>query len=182
MTNTAERVGEAINGNRALLYYPQVHRLDLVFARALLESATVITVFVVIMGAHAVYVGRLEIDDPLRVMATLLLGSLFGTALGLNFCMLGVVTQTIDRLRGPIMRPLFWISGIFFTIQAVPHELRRYVLVNPLFHVTELVRSAWFRTYEAPHASSWYVIWWILAMMVAGLLLERAVRRKIEVG
>ena len=37
---TAEKGSQAINGNKALLFYPQVQTLDLIFARGALELAT----------------------------------------------------------------------------------------------------------------------------------------------
>jgi hypothetical protein len=47
------RIGEAINGNKPLLFYPPVQPLDLVIARASLETATLTAVFAVIMGGTA---------------------------------------------------------------------------------------------------------------------------------
>src|SRR5690349_10426097 len=43
------RIGEAINGNKPLLFYPQVQPIDLVWARAALETATLTAVFVIVM-------------------------------------------------------------------------------------------------------------------------------------
>lgn len=182
VTNTSEKTAEAINGNRAMLYYPQVHPLDTIFSRALLEAATLITVFGLIMAAHAFATRSMAIDDVLGVVAGLTLCSLLGTSLGLVFCVLGVVTNFLDRIRGTLMRPLFWISGVFFTAESLPRGLRDVALYNPILHAVELVRGAWFRSYDAKHASAAYVIGWILVLMVSGLLIERRVRHRIEVG
>ena len=48
--NTVKRVAEAINGNKALLFYPQVNPIDLVIARVFLEFTTYVGVFLVLMG------------------------------------------------------------------------------------------------------------------------------------
>lgn len=180
--STSERIAESINGNRALLYYPQVHRLDLAFARALLEAATLVVVFVLILGGNALRTGELEIHDPLGVLLALGAASLLGTGLGLVFCMAGVVTSFLDRIRGTLLRPLFWLSGIFYSAASLPAELRRYAMYNPIFHVLELLRGAWTRVYDDHYASPGYVIAWILGLLSVGLLLELAVRHKVEVG
>jgi capsular polysaccharide transport system permease protein len=180
--STSERVAESIHGNRALLYYPQVHRLDLVFARALLEAATLMSVFFVIMAADMLYTRDYAIDDPLGVLLGLIAASVFGTATGMVFCMLGVVTTFVDRIRATVLRPLFWISGIFYTANELPVDLRRIALYNPILHIIELVRDAWSQEYVSHDASAAYVIGWILVLFTAGLLLEQLVRRKVDLG
>ena len=39
------------------------------------------------------------------------------------------------------MRPLFWISGIFFAAEALPDGVRAVLLRNPVLHTTEFVRA-----------------------------------------
>lgn len=182
VTTTAERAAEAINGNRTLLYYPQVHRLDLVFARALLEAATLITVFVIIIATDGLLTGRVHIEDPFGVMLVLILASFFGTALGLVYCMLGVVSTLVERLRGPLLRPLFWVSGIFFTANELSDNVRSILLWNPFLNVIELLRGSWSAYYEPRGASVEYVLSCALVLFALGLLLERRVRTKVEVG
>jgi capsular polysaccharide transport system permease protein len=177
------RIGEAINGNKPLLFYPQVQPIDLVWARAALETATLSAVFVIVMGAGAFFRGQIpRVDDVLMVMAGLLLAALLGTSLGLLLCMLGALSNVVERLRGPLMRPLFWVSGLFFTVEEVPEGARRALLLNPVVHTVELVREGWFASYDSPSASVPYVLYFTLAFFTAGLLLERIVRRKIELS
>jgi capsular polysaccharide transport system permease protein len=177
------RVGDSINGNRPLLFYPPVQPLDLVLARASLETATLSAVFVVVMGAAAMLRGEIpHVDSLLRVMGGITLAAGLGTSLGLLLCMLGVLSNVVERLRGPVLRPLFWVSGLFYTLDDVPPGVRELFLYNPILHVVELVRDGWFPEYNAPQADPVYVLWFILAFALVGLLLERVVRRKIELS
>lgn len=178
---SARQVAESINGNRALLYYPPVQPIDLALARAVLEAATYLTVFVVLMGGHALVLQNLEIDDLLTVLCGFALASLLGASMGLVFCCLGQISNAVDRARGPLLRPLFWISGIFFTAESLPGHIRGPALLNPVFHCVELVRAGWYPTYGAQHADAGYVLAWIGVLAVIGLLLERVIRRRIEV-
>ncbi|MBA2544166.1 MAG: ABC transporter permease [Deltaproteobacteria bacterium] len=179
-SNTIMRVADAINSNKALLYYPQVRPIELVISRAALEAATFIAVFVLMMSAEALISQRLELEDPLLVIGGLLAASALGTGLGLVFCALGQVSTLADRVRGPLMRPLFWISGIFFTVGSLPDNAREAVLWNPMMHVTELVRAGWFPGHDANYFDLGYVLWWIGGLTLVGLILERWVRRRID--
>src|SRR5690606_26323539 len=117
----------------------------------------------------------------LLVCAGMLLGCLFGTALGLVLCTLSILSNAVDRLRGPLFRPVFWMSGLFFTAESLPTNVRDFMLWNPVLHCVELVRDGWFPSYQARHASIPYVLACIVVLLFAGLTLERVVRSKVEV-
>lgn len=177
--NSVVRVSEAINGNKSLLYYPQVRPIDLVMARSALEAATFAAVFLLLLGGRALYVQELRVDSPLHVIAGMAMASLLGTGFGMIFCALGQIAPSVERARGPMMRPLFWVSGIFFTVGMLPEEVRAVMLLNPVLHATEMVRDGWFSGYVGYQVAT-YQVSWVLSLLLVGLLLERAVRRKIE--
>lgn len=178
----ANQVSQSINGNKALLFYPQVRTLDIVGARTILECVTYASVFSLFVLAHALYVQQWPtVDDLLVTIFGFALAAGLGTGLGLVFCALEVLTSTAGRVRGPLLRPLFWCSGLFYTANGLPTNARDILLYNPVLHVIEIVRDGWFPAYEARYADPGYAIAWVLCLLVLGLLLERAVRRKIEV-
>jgi capsular polysaccharide transport system permease protein len=182
-SNNVGRIGDAVNGNKGLLFYPQVHPIDLVWARALLESATIVLVFVVLMLGGTLFSHELLApDDALRVGFGLVLAALLGTSIGLVLCMLGVVVPVVERLRGPLMRPMFWLSGLFYTLDDVPGNARTFLLYNPVLHVIEYVRAAWFSEYDSPSVSAGYVLGNIIFFMALGLALERVVRKRIDLS
>lgn len=178
----ANQVSESINGNKALLFYPQVRPIDIAISRTVLEVMTYAMVYAVFLVGHALFTQEWPaVEDALMVIVGFALATGLGLALGLVFCALGVLTKLADRVRGPLLRPLFWCSGIFFTANDLPTNVRDLMLYNPLMHVTEVVRDGWFPAYHTRHADIGYVTMWMLCLMTLGLLLERAVRRKIEV-
>jgi capsular polysaccharide transport system permease protein len=179
--SSAHRVADSINGNRGLLFYPHVQPLDLAIARSILEAATYGGVFIVLMGANALYLREFVIDSALLVAAGFVLASLLGTALGLVFCSLAQYSNAVDRARGPLLRPLFWISGIFFAANQLPTAAADLLGYNPVLTAIELVRSGWYPGYSSAHAHVGYALMCVLTLSFAGLTLERAVRRRIEV-
>lgn len=177
-----QQVSESINGNKALLFYPQVRPVDIAISRAVLEVMTYTSVFAIFIVSHALFTHEWPaVEDALLVILGFALATGLGLALGLVFCSLGVLTKLADRVRGPLLRPLFWCSGIFFTANDLPTNVRDVMLYNPLLHIVELVRDGWFTAYHTRHADIGYIAMWLLCLMTLGLLLERAVRRKIEV-
>ena len=179
---TMARSQNAIQANISLLFYPQVHPLDLVIARVSLEVTILVTVFIIIMGAHSLYYGELHIDSLLTVIVGMMLASLLGTSLGLFFSALSVYTKLVERVIPMLSRPLFFISGLFFTANELPAEARDILLWNPVLHCVEMVRDGWFPSYHAEHIDIAYVSFWILGFAYSGLVLERMARRRLELS
>jgi capsular polysaccharide transport system permease protein len=177
---TSSRTASAIDANKGLLYYPQVRPLDLVLSRALLEWTTMLVVFALLMGAFALFQGRLRVDHALRVVLGLLLASAMGVGLGLVFCGLSVFTSAAQRLQGPLLRPLIWTSGVFFVVDSLPTRARQFLLYNPLLHAVELVRGGWFPTHESRYVSVTYPAFWAICLLFFGLSLERVARRRLQ--
>ncbi|HEY3236863.1 MAG TPA: ABC transporter permease [Polyangiaceae bacterium] len=172
----------SISGNKGLLFYPQVRPLDLVIARVLLEAATQLTVFTLLMGGEALYIGQLHVNSLLTTLAGLGLAAGLGAGLGLLFCGLSVFFPTVERLYTPLIRPLFWFSALFYPVDLVPTVARKLLLLNPLVHAIELVRYGWFPSYGARHIDPSYPALWILVMLFFGLSLERVARRRLELS
>jgi capsular polysaccharide transport system permease protein len=180
--STADRIAASIDSNRGLLFYPHVQPLDLVAARGALEMGTYLAVFALLMGVHALFHQQLVVDDVLLVLLGFSLAWGLGVGLGLVFSALGVISSAVDRTRGALLRPFFWASGIFFTANELPGGAREVLLYNPVLHAVELVRGGWFDDYTLRYADPLYVVKWIFALVLLGLVLERVVRRRIEVS
>lgn len=177
---TSTRSLSAIDGNRGLLFYPQVRPLDLVLARIALETVTQLAVFAIIMLGIAIYEGPSAIDSALRTLGGLLLAAALGGAFGLLCCGLGVFSRSVERIFPAIMRVLFWVSAIFHPVDSLPPNVRDIFLLNPVTHVVELVRDGWFPGYDGRHVDVPFVLTWVLVMLFFGLSLERVARRRLE--
>ena len=179
-TKTMDRVSLSVEGNRPLLFYPHVQPLDVALARAMLELATGGVVFIVLLGGYSLYINQFEVHSLLMVVQAMVLASLLGLSAGLVLCALTTINNVTQRIKSPLMRPLFWISGLFFTAEMVPSDARDFLMWNPVIHCNELMRDAWFPQYHAQHASPMYVLSCAIVLLFIGLTLERRVRPRVQ--
>ncbi|HSC87640.1 MAG TPA: ABC transporter permease [Polyangiaceae bacterium] len=179
--NCQGRVMVAVSSNMPLLFYPQVQPLDMMIARVVLEYATWFSVFAVILGGEALWLGELRIDDPLRVMLGLILAGALGGALGSVFASLSVYSSSLDKFVSAVMRPMMFVSGTFFTFEDVPPQVAEWFVWNPVLHIVETVRDAWFPNYTSTRVNLWYPSLWIVGLTFLAITLERVVRPRLQV-
>jgi capsular polysaccharide transport system permease protein len=82
-----------------------------------------------------------------------LLAVSLGTLLGLARC----YVKEVAKLQQIITRPIFFISGIFFSLQDIPKEYWPYLDWNPLLHAVELARYAAYPAYGDIGVSDYYL-------------------------
>ena len=178
-STTTKQALNAINGNKGLLFYPDIRPLDLVAARVLLETVTTFVVFALIMGGVALWEGQLRVDSILTTLLGLLLASGLGAGMGLVLCGLTAFSNVVERIHGPLFRPLFWISALFFSTNDLPSNVRDIFIWNPVLHVVELTRAGWVPGYDVHQVNAFYPAAWIMVLLFFGLTLERVARRRL---
>ena len=176
---TMGKAQSAVSSNLALLFYPQVQTLDLVAARCILETVTMVIAFFIFMLLNALYTQHIPLDSALKTLSGLGLAALLGTNLGLCLSSLKMWLPTAEHFIGPVLRPLFWISGLFFAASDLPYSVREAFLWNPILHVVEMTRDGWFQTYNYHYYSYTYVGAWILGFSFIGLVSERMSRKRL---
>ena len=172
-----------VTANKALLVYPQVSAFDVMIARALLDIATTIVVFVLLLAAVRALGIEFRIERPIEAFGWLIAMGLAGFGFGAACGALEPLFPAVQRIvPAVVLRPLFWISGVFFTSGMLPPTLRDMALLNPLLHMIDLMRSAFFHEFESPHASLSYALLALLVAVFLACLLHRALRRHILIA
>lgn len=169
----AEAGGGAYTVNRPLFAYPHISILDAVLARATLQLLTQICV------AMIVFVGIFLIEDihphfnPGPILAAFGLAALIGLGVGMLNCTLFSLMPTWKRIYSLINRPLFILSGIFFTPEMLPAHIREILLLNPLVHIIGLTRTGFYPTYSADYISWPLIIATPLLLVTVALIVLR---------
>ncbi|MBV1868824.1 MAG: ABC transporter permease [Marinosulfonomonas sp.] len=168
------QTSSAVQFNKSLITFPMVTPIDTVLARAILGILTMVVVAaIVIFGIIAL------VPDPVRVsLPEFILACLAASVLGVGAGTLNVVLFAFlpvwRNIWSVINRPLFIISGIFFTFESMPASLQTLLWWNPLVHVTGEARKAFYPVYDGAYVSLGYVFGiGIVAFLLGGALMIR---------
>jgi capsular polysaccharide transport system permease protein len=148
--NCVTRAQGVCESHKGLFNYRQIRPVDVILARCLIDALLMIGVLLTFLLGWLWLGHQLHIEDPLRLLVAL--GSLLvlGMSLGLVFEVLGTVFNDLKRIFNIAMRPLFFISGLFFTMEMVPEAQRALLAWNPVLHCVDHARDAVLPGYESP--------------------------------
>ena len=178
--NCANRCALAILPNQSLLYHRNVRVLDLFIARVLLEVSGA-TMSFTFLSVLFICVGLMEPPHDIALM----LGGWFylvilGTGLGFTIGALSERSETIDRVWHTIAYLLFPLSGGAFLVQWLPPTAQKFVMLIPMVHGVEMLRSGYFGPLIKPHYDIGYMVISDLVLLLIGLLLVRDASLRVE--
>lgn len=158
-----------------LCTFPVILPLDVKIAKTVYYSMMYFVVCGFFIYVDALYNGRaFEIDDVILVCLIWMTLSIMAFGLGLMLGRLFVVIPETHRLIMLIFRVMYLFSGAFIISEQLPTEYQSYFLWNPMMHGLQLFRSAFFVEYDSVQASEFYFVIWTFAILVFGVICERA--------
>jgi len=176
----ANRSIKAMEANSALFNYRPIRPVDTVLARALLELLIHIAVYALLIGALMVLHGDVAINNFALLLLVFLLMACLAFSIGVIYMLITDAYADADKVLPLFNRPLFFISGVFFSIQAVPQEFRPLLLWNPIFHAIELAREAVSFDYRVPEVSLGYLAFCTLTLLTVSLTFYRRRERRMR--
>jgi len=137
-------------------------------------GAAVIRALAVAIGIYVA--ARLFIDIPIRHPVFLMAFGLFGSgALGALGVIAGVWAERFDQLAGFqnfVVMPLSFLSGVFYSLRALPPFWREVSHANPLLYMIDGFRYGFFGTSDvAPLVSLSIVVGFFAAVSLVALAL-----------
>ena len=167
--NGVTRTMTAVEANSGLFSYRQVKPLDAALARLALEAVIHLFVLAALL-LGAAYLGyAVPVRDPLVALAALGLIAGLGAGFGLIACVLACRFEETKKVLPVLMRPLYFTSGVFFTLDAVPAQFQPYLLWNPVLHGIELFRGGIVVVHAEAHGSFAYLGLATLVVLYVGL-------------
>lgn len=163
----------AVNANQGLFNYRQVRPIDAILARTLLEMILFSSVIMIFMTVFWWFGFDAAIGDPTKLVLAFSLLSMFGGGIGMILCVGELRVPELGKIIPLLTRPLFFISGIFFSINDIPGEYQHYLLWNPMLHAIELMRNACYPSYNTESVSMEYLAFVALVTVFFGLALYR---------
>lgn len=177
--HTSSSMTHAVTSNGPLLQLPLVRTFDVLVARGLLELVTdLIVAGVMLAGFVVVGIGALP-DDGLGVAAALAAVWLLGCGVGFINAVATGFFKSWDKVWAQLTRLLYFCSGIFYVPGMMPDWVRDILAWNPLLHGVDWFRSSFFVEYEPHWLDRSYLVGLAVTTLLAGLALERVLRRRL---
>lgn len=164
---------DAFSSNQALFAYKQVRPFDTIISRYIVEWLTMSAsvVFMVLIGF---VVGLdMHLNDLTMLLIAIIWFSLFGVSMGILFAVLGTFFENIKKIINLVFLPMFFLSGLFYTAESLPQELRDILVYNPILHFVELIHGSYFVALDTRYVDYNYMIFWTLIPLLSGLWLYR---------
>jgi capsular polysaccharide transport system permease protein len=169
----------AVESNQGLFNYQRVKPSDVFAARSLMELLIIVAVSLIVFPSFHLLGQKFSHNDTLLTLAAVALLLMFTSGVALIFTVLGPLWVEAKKVLPMALRPLFFVSGIFFPISSIPTAAREYFLWNPLLHGIELFRASAFDGFTSTGASWSYLFWSSLLTFTFGLAIYRLYRIRI---
>ncbi len=173
-SNITSRSMAAIDANRGLFAYRPVHPLDTVLARSLLELTIYSIVYLILMLLLHLKGEALTLTNFPMVVSIFAAVFILSLGLGFVFMVIGHAFSEAQKFIPIILKPLYFMSGIMFSINIIPAEYHAWVDWNPILHALELLRHAVVPTYHIMPSISLPYLWLCaIAILAFGLILYK---------
>lgn len=170
-TSIQAKVMSAVKQSKNTLEHASVSFIDVIFARAALQSLIMFTVSVLIFaGIWLIYSPPERADIPL-MMGMMALTAFIATGIGCLNAGIESAFEPWGKVWGVVQRPLFLISGVFYPFAAMPPSLQDVLWWNPVLHLVGMSRDAVYQGYEAGYVSVLFVFAVGIVAMMIGLAL-----------
>ncbi|WP_394128948.1 ABC transporter permease [Shewanella maritima] len=145
--DTLASTSGAMKKSKPLFAFRQVQPISAVLASSMFTL--LVKVFVALTITLIMYLLGMELrlDNPLLLVTVFFLLGVVGFSLGLLFAIIICFIPEMKKIQSMMTRPLFFISGVFFSLQDMPKEMWKYFDWNPILHAIELARYSAYGSY-----------------------------------
>ena len=169
----------AFKSNKALFSYKQVKPFDAIVSRYLLEFL-VMCLTIIIFLLFGLYI---DLDIGVKNLNMVLLAvawfTVFSFGIGLLIAVLSTFYETFAKLIGVMGLPLFFVSGLMFTVDSLPPTVREYLLYNPVLHFMEMIHGNYFNVLDTRYVDYTYMFLWTIIPLFIGLFFYIRSEKKI---
>ena len=173
-------INRAMKSNKNLLFFPVIKPIDTYIAPLILETITMMIVMLVIF---LVYFSFYSTGLPDRWAVTFIpfvYCGIIGFSMSVINNSINSYFNTWQKIFKLLNRPMFFISGVFFIAESLPLAIRKILYYNPILHITEWVRTGYFKGFESRFLDLYYLNGFTIAILFIALLLERTLRRRMS--
>ncbi|HEX9395143.1 MAG TPA: ABC transporter permease [Burkholderiales bacterium] len=155
--SSSSLIQSKITGNIVFMLLAPISTVELFAAYVLAAVARGLVVAAGMFAVTVWFVG-LPVRAPLWILAFCLLGAALAGALGL---LAGVCAEKIDQLaafQNFVIMPLTFLSGVFYSIHALPPAWQQVSHANPFFYMVDGFRYGFFGVSDFPPGASLAIV------------------------
>jgi ABC-type polysaccharide/polyol phosphate export permease len=168
---------------KGMIFYAKASTILSIMSAALYQLYLNILAIIVIMGTSYLIRGHLEVYNPSGLLLPFFFAWASGLAAGMMFMALTpVVPWLMPRLWQFYRRLQMFSSGKMLLGNMVPAGMLPFFQWNPLFHCIDQARGEAFINYLPRNSNMTYPVYFTIALLVLGLLIEFAVRANQDRG
>lgn len=166
----------------SLLYHTRVSVFDVFFARVALEFAgtTTALLFVLLTLTLLGVIG--PVADWSLVIAGWLLMAGLATGVGAITLVATEINETTERFIQPIQYLIVPLSGTFFMVGWLPRSIHDTILLNPMVHAYEMLRSGFFGPSVETYYAVSYPVAWSVVLNFGGLAGIAWLRKTMQIA
>lgn len=116
--------------------------------------------------------------DWLLALAVMILIPLCALGMGMIIAALAVFVPVLEKIVPMIFRILFFVSGVFFSVDMFPQYIAEILMWNPILQAIELMRTSLHQGYTVTGLSFGYLVIVTVCSLGLGGFLERYVRSR----
>ena len=177
-SNIVNNIMSGLSVNKSLLGYPQVMPFDIVISRVLIEFVSISVVFILCLAIASYFGIGIKIDNFLQMMSAIGLVVVIATGVGMINLAILLSIPSYANIYSALSRPLYFMSGIFFTMDFLSPDAYNILSYNPLLNMVEWFRSGFYTSFNSRLYDVEYTITTSFIIFVIGMLAERATSKK----
>lgn len=168
--DVSQKTTVALRYSRPFMGFAQVGIGDAIFARFLFSLLTqIVATSVVLLGIGAA-AGTFWRFDPAQLVVAYLALICLSLGAGVFGCWMASIWSIWPRIWAVILRPLVFVSGVFFLVDEIGDPYRDWLMWNPLAHVISGFRSGIYEAYSGDLSLIWFVVICGFAMGFVGVI------------
>lgn len=165
---------------KPLFAYRQVKPVDAVIIRAIAEGLLMLVISLVILFVVALLGIPVWPDNLIMVLGALFALWLFGMGVGMILSVLREFVRETEDLVNLAMIPVYFFSGLFFPVAAVPQPYRDWVVFNPVAHGVDALRLGFAGHYQSFNGLDLLYVYAVaLSCLFIGLVLHRIYQTRL---
>lgn len=169
----------SFDANRALFSYRQVKPFDTLVSRFLLEKL-IFSLAVIVFLCFGLFFGLdIAVKDLLMVLAAVLWLGVFAFSIGIFFAVIATFYETFTKIVNFLSMPLFFLSGLLYTVESLPQFAQEIILYNPIVHFIEMIHGNYFYSLDTSFVDYSYMTFWTIIPMALGLFFYIHSEKKI---